>query len=313
MKRTVFTGALALASALAIVGPARADDNSNSDVAKQNSQNQEANADRDQKQNREHRDARAKNRDNDRDRARNENARGERRDRRSNSMQPGDNQRSASQRGADEAADFLAGYYAGYAEGYCDGNDDSIYYIIDLHRQKQREQQAGQSGASSGANASSQADKNRSDEARERGDRDKLSSHRQRAREAARRGHPASSTNSDQSRLLDGRVIESWTARQGQRQHTLARVRDEAGDSVLVDLGPAKNLRDVRIEEGDDIAVRGSRDDDGRRFVARQAWINDGPTLQIAAGDQDQKNSDSGSDSNSSANREESREHDSRR
>lgn len=73
----------------------------------------------------------------------------------------------------------------------------------------------------------------------------------------------------NQSQTLQGEVVKTWTTKRNNREHQLVKVELDNGDSLRLDLGPAKQLqKNVDIADGDEIAVRCMHTDRGRKVQA---------------------------------------------
>lgn len=85
-----------------------------------------------------------------------------------------------------------------------------------------------------------------------------------------------------QSREVTGRVKEMKTAQVRGVDRQVVQLETEAGQKLTVDLGPARKIRQMRIQEDDQLTVRGPRLRIGQhRMILAQQVTKDGSTQQI--------------------------------
>jgi hypothetical protein len=164
-----------------------------------------------------------------------------------------------------EVSEVLAGYYGGYADGYLDGLEDAVYYMIDLHHQRQYGQTSGSSP--------------RDEQMRE---------HREGMRDRMRRLHNSTdgAGSSADTQRLSGRILDHWVARRGGQQHQFVEIETSRGSRCDVDLGLRSELGSAPIRQDGQIAVRGQFNDsntDQPVFVARQVWLHGDEGLNVNA------------------------------
>ena len=140
---------------------------------------------------------------------------------------------------------YRAGYYAGYRRGYNDGSDGYVLYLFG-----DTDQQSAQSGQS------------------------------QRSRDGSQR----QSSRGRGLQQVSGEILrlKRIPLRNTNIQHTAVLLKTNDGKRRVVDLGPTQNLRQLDLQEGDQVSVRGGivRIGDSRIFFARQVR-SDGETVNV--------------------------------
>lgn len=88
----------------------------------------------------------------------------------------------------------------------------------------------------------------------------------------------------DRSASIQGEIeqVKQFNMKGQQDAHNLARIRMQDGQSVVVNLGPKRNLRDLQLSEGDRVTIQGRRGKiDGKTVVLAEQIRSNNQTARV--------------------------------